>query len=125
MLVGHEQGGVLQQSVFACCRFRYHRTQTHTESATAARIPVSEPVACTAEDKDKDRNDARDRRRAAKPEEKDKEVVLLENRLAASERGIKTSSRAAAVAEAAFEEKKKELRDWTEENFDNASPDQV
>ncbi|CAM9856546.1 unnamed protein product, partial [Ectocarpus sp. 4 AP-2014] len=97
--------------------------QTHAGSATAARVPNPEPVACTAEDKDKDRN-SRDEQRAAEPEEEDREVVLLESRLAASDRGIKTSRRTATEAEATFEEKKKELGDWTKENFDNASPDQ-
>ncbi|CAN0330844.1 unnamed protein product, partial [Ectocarpus sp. 8 AP-2014] len=103
---------------------RYQRTQRHTGSATAARVPNPEPVACTAEDKDEDRNGSRDGQRAAEPEEEDREVVLLESRLAASERGIKTSRRVATEAEAAFEEKNKELGDWTKENFDNASPDQ-
>ncbi|CAM9151743.1 unnamed protein product [Ectocarpus fasciculatus] len=99
--------------------------QTHTASAaTAAQVPVPDPAECTAEDKDKDRNDALDGQRAAEPEKEDKEVVLLESRLAASERGIKTGSRAATEAEAAFEEKKRELRDWIKENFDNASPNQ-
>ncbi|CAN0024123.1 unnamed protein product, partial [Ectocarpus sp. 6 AP-2014] len=103
---------------------RSKEEQRHAGSATAARVPNPEPVACTTEGKDKDRNDSRDGQRAAEPEEEDREVVLLESRLAASERGIKTSRRAATEAEAAFEEKKKELGNWTKENFDNASPEQ-